>query len=80
MQSVSVTSADYNGDTFDGCPFDSYPHWLRDAVEDGMVSLHADDRDYACWKVQTRVGAVIAEPGDRIQRDDDGAYTVKKAS
>lgn len=63
---VCVTAADFNGYDWDGSPFDHLPKWLEKALEQGIVSVAPDDRDYAVWAVNTVTGVVRAEPGDTI--------------
>jgi len=75
---VRVTAADYNGDSWDGCPFDRTPAWLFAAVEDKTIDIKPDDRDYALWSVLTPQGRVIAEPDDSIERLSDGSFMVHK--
>jgi hypothetical protein len=71
---VRVTSADYNGVTWDALPFSELPDWLLAAIDDGRIRALAADRDYALW----RVGVKIAEPGDVIVRDEVGEVSVRK--
>lgn len=75
---VRVTAADYNGERWDGSPFDSLPQWLHDAVLHGRVEVKGDDRDYALWSVLTAEGRVIAEPDDSIEPLNDGSLVVHK--
>lgn len=63
---VTVTNADFNGSTWDGCPFSATPEWLKDAVVHDLISVHPDDLDYAVWDVQTKNRNVRALPGDQI--------------
>lgn len=65
---VFVTAADYNGSTFDGSPFSKIPEWLMEAILTKKITVYPDTRDYACWKVLTPKGEVIALPGDLIIR------------
>lgn len=62
-ESVQITAADYNGDTWDGSPFSALPEWLRDAIEQELVTVEPSNTDYAMWRVVTVIG-----PGDRIVR------------
>lgn len=62
-EAVQVTAADYNGKDWDGSPFSAIPEWLRDAIEQGIVSVEPSSTDYAMWRVVTVIG-----PGDRIVR------------
>lgn len=80
MESVTVTAADFNGESFDGCPFSSLPSWLLGAEKHGTLALHPDDRDYALWKVRTASGDVIVEPGDYIVHEGNGILSVTKAA
>jgi len=75
---VRVTAADFNGDSWDGCPFDRAPAWLLDAVADKTIDIKPDDRDYALWSVLTPEGRVIAEPDDSIERLSNGSLVVHK--
>lgn len=62
-EAVQVTAADYNGRTWDGSPFSKIPEWLKEAIEQGIVSVEPSSTDYALWRVVTVVG-----PGDQIVR------------
>lgn len=62
-EAVKVTATDYNGRTWDGSPFSSLPEWLKDAIEQELVSVEPSNTDYALWRVVTVVG-----PGDQIVR------------
>lgn len=66
IEAVRVTAADFNGRTFDGCPFDEVPEWLTDALDTGVLNIIPDDRDYAIWGINTLEGVMRAEPGDYI--------------
>lgn len=73
IEAVQVLAADYNGKSFDGCPFSEVTGWLKDALADGRVAIHHDRQtDYACWVIKTledgREGQAlhVAEPGDYI--------------
>ena len=65
-ETVKVTAADFNGETWDGPPFTATPKWLRDAITDGRVRVKKDDRDYALWLVNSET---VAEPGDVLAWD-----------
>lgn len=69
---VRVMAADFNGRTFDGCPFSDAPEWILTAIKTGAIALMNADLDYALW----RVGEVIAVPGDLIMREADGTLRV----
>jgi len=70
---VKVTTADFNGFSWDGFPFDSNPPALLILALLGKLKLRPDDRDYALFDVETtRDGVVIAEPGDEIHIDRSG--------
>jgi hypothetical protein len=75
---VRVTSADYNGQTFDGSPFSVLPDWLQTAINDLKITISDKhgDRDYAVWRVETPKGPVYAFPGDRIIRRERGDLSV----
>lgn len=62
-ETVRVTAADYNGKDWDGLPFSFIPEWLKEAIEQGIVSIEPSSTDYARWRVITVVG-----PGDQIVR------------
>ena len=62
-EAVQVTAADYNGRTWDGATFSKIPEWLKEAIEQGIVSVEPSSTDYALWRVVTVVG-----PGDQIVR------------
>lgn len=68
---VRVTSADYNGHSCDGPPFEPMTQWMRFAIIDGRITVEPTDTDYAVWKVPTKYGDKIAEPGDLIFKDGD---------
>lgn len=73
---ATVTSADFNGETFDSPPFINGGPWLTQAVADGRVRLVPSDRDYAIFEVDTPTGPKRALPGDCIQRMKDGSLRV----
>jgi len=74
---VTVTNADFNGSSWDGCPFSEIPGWLKDAIAHDLISVHPDDLDYAVWDVQTKSGNVRALPGDQIKFvGEDGPFEV----
>ena len=60
-EAVKVTAADFNGINWDGSPFSALPEWLREAIEQGIVSVEPSNTDYARWRVVT-----VAGPGDKI--------------
>lgn len=78
VEAVQVTAADFNGVDFDGSPFSEIPQWLVDALENGMVAVEPDTRDYAMWRVGTLEDGPswqakhIASPGDWIIRGIKG--------
>lgn len=67
---VRITSADFNGHTWDGSPFDypgTIPGWFAAAYENGSIKVEPDDRDYATWRVLIGDNChQIAEPGNWI--------------
>ncbi len=63
QREVQITAADYNGKDWDGSPFSAIPEWLKEAIEQGLVSVEPSSTDYALWRVTTVMG-----PGDRIVR------------
>lgn len=75
-EAVRVTAAGYNGSNFDSNPFSMGPEWVVKALASGKISVYADDRDYACWRVLTPHGEVIAEPDDLILHQPGVGLTV----
>lgn len=74
---VRVTAADFNGTSWDGCPFSVIPDWLRNALRDESVAPHTKgSTDYAQWHVMTAKGIVNATPGDWIIRRERGDLSV----
>lgn len=76
---VEVTSADFNGISWDGSPFrgNNETLWLERALNSGHLCPFLCDRDYAVWNVKTPNGVVRALPGDRIVNFGvDGPYEV----
>jgi hypothetical protein len=76
---VTVTAADWNGDSFDGSPFDPAPapEWLVEAIRaKRIVGDCPGSTDYAVWWVHAPYGKVVAEPGDKIVLHDNGALGV----
>jgi hypothetical protein len=78
---VRITSADFNGKSFDGSPFSVKPEWLLKALQDRAVDISPrhGDRDYAVWSVVTTKGIVDAFPGDYIIRREHGDLSVVPA-
>lgn len=75
VDAVQITAADWNGKTFDGCPFSELPEWLVSALDAGDVrAVCPNCTDYAGWEIQTledgHDGRVkhIGSPGDYIIR------------
>lgn len=68
IEAVQITSADFNGDSWDDLPFTDLPNWLQEAITTGTVKAVGDDRDYALWGIHTLEGVMRAEPGDWIIR------------
>ncbi|WP_333673995.1 hypothetical protein [Agrobacterium tumefaciens] len=72
IEAIQVRATDFNGETFDGCPFSETPEWLKSALDTKEISIHLEDRDYALWRVNTLEDGPngeakhIAEPGDWI--------------
>jgi hypothetical protein len=67
IDAVRVTAADYNGKTWDGCPFSEVPEWLKNAIENGTITpIVRNATDYSEWKIKTLEGELIASPGDWI--------------
>lgn len=75
-EAVRVTAADYNGSTFDSNPFSDGTDWLQNALMTERITVYPDDRDYACWKVLTPKGEIIAEPDDLILHQPGVGLTV----
>jgi hypothetical protein len=80
-EAVRVTAVDYNHAlpierAFDGNPFSMGPEWLVEALLHEKITVYPDDRDYACWKILTPHGEVIAEPGDIIMHQRGVGLTV----
>jgi hypothetical protein len=74
---VQVTAADFNGTSWDGCPFSVVPDWLKDAMKNGDVAPHTrGSTDYAQWDVKTARGLLNATPGDWIIRRERGDLSV----
>src|SRR5689334_513428 len=76
---VRVTSADYNGRDWDGCPFSDTPEWLQTAVTVGDITPDGAESycaDYAVWKVR---GAGEAWPGDHIVLTGPRQYAIESA-
>ncbi len=73
---VKVKAADFNGHSFDGCPFDHIPDWLINAENAGNIQIYPADRDYALWKVCTSKGIQIAEPDDCIVLLNEELYVM----
>lgn len=69
VEAVQITAADWNGGTWDGCPFTAVPEWLSDAMQDGILWPDTPNHtDYAEWRIKTLEGVVPATPGDWIIR------------
>lgn len=70
VDAVRVTAADWNGQSFDGNPFDCggelCPQWLIDGLTDGRIEAVGEDLDYAAIYIETLEGRMKAEPGDWI--------------
>lgn len=66
IEAVRVTAADFNGESWDGCPFTEMPDWLIQANENGTLTARGHERDYALWDIKTLEGVMTAEPGDFI--------------
>lgn len=69
MDSVKITSADWNGSTWDGPPFDRNPIWLLQALDEGRIAIQPGSEDYAWWRIITNAGTTVAGPGDSIECD-----------
>lgn len=80
IEAVQVNAADWNGDTWDGNPFNEVaPKWLMQALEDGrIVPVCHGCTDYAEWEIRTLESGAdgrakhIASPGDWIIRGVQG--------
>lgn len=83
--SVLVTSADFNGESWDGSPFSPSPApaWLFHALRRGAIKVakrkETADRDYAIFSVRTSQGIVTALPGDRIRPDPRNPFMLSVA-
>lgn len=68
IEAVRVTAADWNGSTFDGCPFsESAVPWIIAAIEEKrLVPICPGSTDYAEWEIATLEGKMKAGPGDWI--------------
>ena len=57
VQAVQITAADWNGDTFDGCPFSKVPDWLMHVLKNGRVTpVDRNSTDYTDWKIINKWG------------------------
>jgi hypothetical protein len=75
---VTVTAADWNGRSFDGCPFSETPEWLMEAVTSGKINADTpNDTDYAEWWIDTPEGRRLASAGDIIHRNELGELTIE---
>lgn len=79
IEAVQVKAPDFNGKTFDGCPFSHVPEWIQEAVAKGaLVPVTPNATDYAEWEVRTLEDGAdgrakhIASPGDWIIRGVKG--------
>lgn len=73
IEEVTITAADFNGETWDGCPFSVMPQWLHDAIAaKQIVPYLGRGTDYTDWKVTTSSGDIIAQPGDVIMKTEKG--------
>lgn len=78
LNAVTVTAADFNGKSFDGCPFNFVPTWLHNAIKSKTITgVNPNSTDYLVWAVTTNDGIVNAEPGDVIL-NTDGIFSVIK--
>jgi hypothetical protein len=73
---ATVTSADFNGSTWDSPPFINGGPWLKIAIEQRRIRVIPSDRDYAIFEVDTPTGPKRALPGDCIQHMRDGTLRV----
>ena len=74
IEAVQVTSANYNGETFDGYPFDGgCPVWLATAIEnETLIVSDKEVTDYAIWEIHTLEGVMFANPDDWIIQGVEG--------
>ncbi len=79
VQAVRVTTADYNGSSWDGNPFSDSPEWLLAAITARCIEPVGTDRDYADFDVMTLKGNVRATAGDWIEYDADGLHVRRAA-
>ena len=74
---VKITSADFNGHSFDGSPFRGDAVWIESAIKSGAITIaDVTDRDYAVFDVRTAEGVVRVFPGDQITLESDGRLRV----
>lgn len=77
---VQVKAADYNGISFDGCPFSALPEWLLNAIDDKRMLISSGrETDYAEWHVFSDLddgSYSVASPGDWIIRRENGSLSV----
>lgn len=85
---VKVTSADFNGKTFDGSPFDligeSYDtEWIEQALVSGELRIGTPgDTDYALFGIKSEHDESIiiwAGPGDYLKFEDGKVVVIKAA-
>lgn len=86
IEAVRVTSADFNGHSWDGSPFSSMPDWLAEAIKRAeVVPVTPNCTDYAEWQIKTfedgKDGQVkhIASAGDYIIRGIQGELYLCKS-
>jgi hypothetical protein len=82
VKAVRITAADFNGKTFDGSPFASFPEWLNDALLTGDVRVgHSRETDYAIFEVRVEDDdRWVVGPGDYIVKLWNGKLSAMKAN
>jgi hypothetical protein len=76
IDAVRVTAADYdpNAGTFDGSPLSAFPDWLKQALENKVVTIgNPGCTDYASFGVANEYGELLwAGPGDYLVQVKNG--------
>ena len=62
-----------------GRAFSETPPWLLEYINEGNMGIApAPGINHAVWAVKTQKGIIVAEPGDKITRDDMFGIVVEK--
>jgi hypothetical protein len=73
IEAVKIVYAEMLSDGPECSPFQEQPEWLKEAVENGVLSLSTKGaRDYAVVDVNTLEGIMEATPGDMLIRGIKG--------